>query len=344
MTADLPTTFAALEARIAAWAEARPDVRAAMVLGSRARSDTPADAYSDLDLLLLATDPARYLDSADWLADLGVPRLTFVEGTAVGGGKERRVLFDGGLDVDFSVFPVALFAGLAPLLEHADLAAVSTRDNAGQSPDVARALELADALGSVARRGHRILVDKDGILARVLAKINALPAPPTPLPSEHEFAETASDFWYHTLWAARKLRRGELWIALRSCNGYLNGLLLRMLTWHARATHGPDYETWHDGRFLERWADRETLAALHDCFARYDADEVRLALLATMDLFRRLATETAAALALPYSADGGDYATSLVRTLLGADARSTESGTPCLKAGACAAVSHEAWT
>src|SRR5258708_1725501 len=157
MAANTSITFAALEARIAAWAEARPDVRAAVVLGSRARSDTPADAYSDLDLLLLVADPARYLDSANWLAALGVPRLTFVEETAVGGGRERRVLFDGGLDVDFSVFPVALFAGLATLLEHADLAAVSAHDNAGQPPDVARALELAAALGSVARRGHRIL-------------------------------------------------------------------------------------------------------------------------------------------------------------------------------------------
>jgi aminoglycoside 6-adenylyltransferase len=319
MTADPPTTFAALEARIAAWAEAQPDVRAAMVLGSRARTDTPADAYSDLDLLLLVADPSRYLDATDWLADLGVPRLSFVEETAVGGGRERRVLFDGGLDVDFSVFPVALFAGLATLLESDDPNAMRA-GSAAQSPDVARALELADALGGVARRGHRILVDKDGILARALAELDALPAPPTPLPTAHEFAETASDFWYHAVWAVRKLRRGELWIAVRSCDGYLQALLLRMLTWHARATHGPDYETWHDGRFLECWADPDALAALRACFAHYDADDVRAALSATMDLFRRLATQTAAVLGYPYPADGDTYATGLVRALLDADA------------------------
>jgi hypothetical protein len=33
-------------------------------------------------------------------------------------------------------------------------------------------------------------------------------------------------------------------------------LLLRMLEWHARATHGWDYETWYTGRFVDRWADR----------------------------------------------------------------------------------------
>lgn len=40
-----------------AWAEASDDVRAALILGSRARIDHPADEWSDLDILVFARNP-----------------------------------------------------------------------------------------------------------------------------------------------------------------------------------------------------------------------------------------------------------------------------------------------
>ncbi len=89
------------------WSQTRPDVRAAVVLGSRARVDRPADEWSDLDIVLIVTDPQPYLTSADWLRNFGEVWITFVEPTARGSEMERRVLFAGGLDVDFSVIPGA---------------------------------------------------------------------------------------------------------------------------------------------------------------------------------------------------------------------------------------------
>jgi aminoglycoside 6-adenylyltransferase len=310
-----PTTYDALEARVAAWIARQPDMRAALVLGSRARTDTPSDAYSDLDLLLLAEEPNRYLDDAGWVAEIGRLRVTFVEETATGSGRERRVLFDGGLDVDFSIFPVALFADLAPALEHI---AASADIPTAASEDERRALELAHALRDVTRRGIRILADKDGLLARALPLLDRLPAADaSPLPTTHDFAETANDFWYHAVWTAKKLRRGELWVAKSCCDSYMKALLLRVLAWHARAVRGVA-DTWHGGRFVERWADPAALAALRDTYARYDAADVKLALFATMDLFRRLATETASALDCAYPSDADEYATALVREILDA--------------------------
>jgi hypothetical protein len=68
-----------------------------------------------------------------------------------------------------------------------------------------------------------------------------------------------------------------------------NGCLLRLLEWHARATHGWDYDTWHNGRFLEKWADPRAVEdrAPH---LRIMMQTMRGALLATMALFRWLAT------------------------------------------------------
>jgi len=92
-----------------------------------------------------------------------------------------------------------------------------------------------------------------------------------------------------------------------------------MIEWHAATMRGQDRDVWHDGRFLEQWADPRVLDRLRDAFAHYDRDDVRLALLATMDLFRWLAKETAERLAGRYPKSSDEYATGLVNTLLWQD-------------------------
>jgi aminoglycoside 6-adenylyltransferase len=54
----------ALLHEIGGWAAARADVHAAVLVGSQARTDTPADEYSDADVMLFVDDPAPYLESA----------------------------------------------------------------------------------------------------------------------------------------------------------------------------------------------------------------------------------------------------------------------------------------
>ena len=54
------------------------------------------------------------------------------------------------------------------------------------------------------------------------------------------------------------------------------------------------------GRFLEEWADPRALEALPSTFAAYDADDLGRALLATLELFRWLAIETAERWGYPY--------------------------------------------
>lgn len=85
--------YGALERRFVSWAEARRDVRAAVVIGSRARTDLPADEWSDLDVLVFVEDPGPYLADASWLGSLGRPLLTFTEGTPGSlRGRPRRGL------------------------------------------------------------------------------------------------------------------------------------------------------------------------------------------------------------------------------------------------------------
>jgi aminoglycoside 6-adenylyltransferase len=274
--------------KFVAWAQAEANVRAALVIGSRARTDHPADEWADLDIIVFAADIERYIASADWIEHIGVHWLTFIERTP-GGGWERRVLFDDGLDVDFALDPAAELAHLA---------------TGAIPPDAA----------DIIQRGVRVLVDKDGLLARLSAV--APQVPPYQPPAESEFLNLVHDFWYHTVWTVKHLRRGEVWWAKSCCDMYLKERLRRMLEWHARAVNGPEHDTWMRGRFLEEWADPRAVAQLPHIFAHYDREDIARALRATMELFRWLAIETAERWEYSYPAAGERYATEWVGKLL----------------------------
>lgn len=272
--------------RFVAWVETEDNIRAAMVIGSRARTDHPADQWSDLDVLIFAIDPEPY-QNVEWLRHVGTSWLSFLEPTPDGSGYERRVLFAGGLDVDFIPIPVT------------ELERMLTE---GFPPD------LADMVS----RGVRFLVDKEGFAARLEA-LNVEPPSYTP-PTEDEFLNTVHDFWYHTVWTAKHLRRGELWWAKSGCDGYLKHLLHQMLTWHAHATQ-KEVDTWMRGRYLEEWADPRAVEALADVYAHYNETDVWRALRATMELFSWLAWETAETLDYPYPTKGETHARALVERM-----------------------------
>ena len=227
--------------RFTTWVLDRPDIRSALIVGSRARADRPADSLSDLDLAVIVTDPSIYLSDTTWLRRFGEPFPTFVESTADGNFRERRVLFRDGRDVDFSLLPAAVVQQM--LVQRVPA-------------------EIADVL----RRGFRILVDKDG-LAEQLTDAACWPDSPETLPTELSWIETSHDFFYHVVLAAKKAKRGELWVAKSTCDGYLKNLILRLIEWHAKSKS--DRDTWHKGRFLEQWATPEVLQDLPSTFAGY---------------------------------------------------------------------------
>jgi len=277
--------------RFTTWALDRADIRSAIIVGSRARADRPADSLSDLDLAVIVTDPSIYLCDTTWLRRFGEPSLTFVESTADGNFRERRVLFRDGRDVDFSVLPAALVQQM-----------LVQRVPAG----------IADVL----RRGFRILVDKDGLAQRLTDKAR-WPESPQTLPTELTWNETSHDFLYHVVWAAKKAKRGELWIAKSSCDSYQKNLMLRLIEWHAKTKS--DRDTWHKGRFLEQWAEPEVLQDLPSTFAGYTLTDVQRALLANLRFYERFGREVARALEYHFPDEAYSFAAGQLRQLIGQD-------------------------
>jgi len=265
-----------LLARIRAWAPTRPELRGALLVGTAARTTRPADEHSDLDVILFVDDPTPWVDDAAWVRDLGEPWLTFIESTMIGHMVERRVLFDNGVDVDFSLVPPpALEPTNADLLSHVRL---------------------------TLQRGAVVLHDPDGFLARAIAAADAAPAVArVHRPSSPEVANVVGDLLYHVVWAARKAARGELWVAAECLNAHMQGRLLTLAGWHA-ALVGGAVDTWHGGRFIEQWADPRAVAGLRRSMATSERASISAALRSACELTELLGGELAPRVGWTYPA------------------------------------------
>ncbi len=250
------------------WAEKNDDIRAAFVVGSRSRVDHPADEWSDLDIIIFANNYEIYLSTTDWLEKMDDIWASFIFQT-VSGESERLTLFKGGFQVDL-VF---------------------------QSNNNLLHLVKEKSIPSSFYRGVRVLVDKENISHHIV------PASFKPKSSsaitEKAFVEVINMFWFGALYVAKQILRGELWLAKVREND-LKALLLQMMEWHAKATHGEDYDVWHAGRFLDEWVDQATLKELKNTFSHYEKKDSFAALVETMNLFRRLSQEVAARRQLRY--------------------------------------------
>jgi molybdopterin-guanine dinucleotide biosynthesis protein A len=137
---------------------------------------------------------------------------------------------------------------------------------------------------------------------------------PVALPDADALHELANDFWSTALWAARKLRRGEVFLAVDGVNGSMKRSLVTLMSWHARAVDATA-EVWDSGRSLERWADPGALAAFERAYAHYDLRDAARALWETIDLFQGLEEETARRLGLTVELDDPELRRRIAETV-----------------------------
>lgn len=269
------TDYTQLESRIAAWAAARPDLVAGVVVGSRGRVDHPADRWSDLDLVIFSTAPEIYIQDGSWIEGFGELWASWLDNTG-SGYPEWFALYAGGLKVDIVFVPVQ--PGATTLAQM--LATFAHQD----------ALE----------RGARVLFDKSALPDKAGITLPTSSSQAIPNPSSAEYRNHLNQFWITAAKTVKLIQRGDLWRAKQACDGELKACLLKMLEWHTRARYGLERDIWYDGRFLSSWADPRATAELPGTFAAYDQADLRRALLATLRLYHWLAGETAASLGCEY--------------------------------------------
>jgi len=242
--------------RCVTWAIKRESIRSLAVIGSMSHANNSADEWSDIDLLLTSTACDMLRQSDRWLTEIAQPAIMTVERGPDGAVVERRALFKGGQDVDILIMPAG---------------------------DLQKTVN-ATYIGQIMARGWRELVDKDG----ELAVLEVASPPEREGVSETAYSECVNDFFYHVVWTAKKLARGELWTAKRCCDVYMKEHLLRIITWQTQLDT-PTVDTFYSGRHIERWAPRAMLCNLARTFAHYELGDIKRALWQTTDLFAQTA-------------------------------------------------------
>jgi aminoglycoside 6-adenylyltransferase len=297
---EIEKSYEELTERFCRWAETRSDIRAAIIAGSRARIEHSIDEWSDLDIIVMTTDPVHYLSTSDWINNFGKPLLTFIDTSTASDDKMRVVLYEGMLDVDFCIVPYEDMQKSAQWIDQ------TIKANADR-----KALAW---IWNVYGRGVKVLIDKDGIAGTFGAVATSVKKPSPPKPTLDEFLEVVNGFFYYAVYTAKHLRRGELWWTVTHLDCRLQHSLLQMVEWHVLAEHGWKHDIWFLGRFLEDWATPKIVKGLRETFAQYDAEGVKRALLAAIELFRMLALETAIKLSYPYPKEKDKNVTEWIRT------------------------------
>ena len=139
MAASLSENAERFVSRLLARLKARADVRAVALVGSHAQGTARAD--SDVDLVVVTTDPAAYTERSDWLA--GLCGAEIISTRRWGELTERRLVLTDGIEVDCGVV----------------------------CPSWAETTPLDRGTARVARDGLVPLHDPDGILAAVLTAV-----------------------------------------------------------------------------------------------------------------------------------------------------------------------------
>lgn len=68
----------------------------------------------------------------------------------------------------------------------------------------------------------------------------------------------------------KKIKRDELWMAVRCINQDVNHRLLQLIEFHTASTAKTPQPIRYDGRFLEQRAPQGVIERLPRCFAKYD--------------------------------------------------------------------------
>lgn len=163
------------------------------------------------------------------------------------------------------------------------------------------------------RSGCDILYDKDGNLTRLIRATSYAGDVITTAPTFPDYKNLVGDFYFHAVWAVKKLLRGELLTAKNCSDNYMKDILFRMIRWHAESATVDKKVDMHGSRFFESWAETWIIRGLSTAYAHYDESDILRSLDSTIRLFSRVAQETAEELHFDYPAEYEEYSRELIK-------------------------------
>ena len=268
--------------RFICWAQERQAIRAMLLTGSRANPHAVVDAWSDYDLVLVVDEIHPFFEDRAWLQAFGRVVVAYwdpihpVPDFAAFEQVGNVVLFQGGLKIDFIVWPVALLREIA------------------RSQVLPADLDL----------GYAVLVDKDRLTAGIPAPTYTayIPAPPT----DEVYQKVVEDFFSDVPYVAKCLRRDEL-LPAKYCLDLdmKHNFLRQMLDWRMECAFNWSVPTGFLGKGLKKALPPEIWTQLERTYVGAGIEGNWDALFRTLALFRQVAVEVAEQLgyAYPYEMD-----------------------------------------
>jgi len=286
---------AEMMALILGFAQAREDIRAVILNGSRVNPNVKPDPLQDYDIVYLVRSVEPYRRNATIPPAFGEPMIV-QQPDDMGDplpedsdGYAYLMQFEDGNRIDLSFYPLESAARIT-----------------------------ADSL-------TRVLLDKDG-------RIGALPPPsdrgywPQP-PDAKAFDDCCNEFWWVTPYVAKGLWRGELTYAHFMLDEVVRAQLMKMLTWYVGMRSGFTRSSGKAGKFLKTLLEPELWDLLERTYCDADPQHTWQALFDLGELFRRTGRELAGTFGFAYPEYEDAHVSAYIRRIreLPRDAHEQES-------------------
>ncbi len=247
------------------WAEDNDQIRGLVLSSSRVDGEAPTDLLSDYDVVLFVTDQEPYGRDDDWLETFGpvMTRWPPRPTWTEEGEVFRLVIYEDGVRIDWGI---------------------------------AKAERMAERIDTP--EPYRVLIDKDNRVKNPVKPYHG--AYNVPRPSESEYDELVSDFWWDITYVAKSLWRDELYWAKYMNRKVHFPFLEKVIEWYIGMQHSWAVTTNKHGRWFKRYMDTGTWAEVESTFSGADLQENWDALFNATRLFRRLAVAVADGLNYDY--------------------------------------------
>lgn len=274
-------------------------IRAMLLTSSLCNPNAPVDILSDFDVELYFEDPMPFVDSDDWIEQIGMgPMMALWHWPnewdhEPGNGRNwmRMVYFADGTKMDITVAHLD------------DLRKLSTLDVLPDHYDI----------------GYRVLLDKDGVTNSIKpATYKAFVLKP---PSQAQWISRAETFWMESTYVAKFIWREDIMAAKWMLNGLRGRNLREVLEWSYAIQHGWNWRPGKMGRGLLQALDPDTRQELLQSYAGGDVDDLWDSLFRTTALYRRTAINVGESLGFKYLSDLDNRVTSFHQSLRALDRR-----------------------
>ncbi len=256
--------------KIINWANSKDEIRALILSGSLTAKGKK-DELSDYDIAVFGTD-FYFINNDNWLNEIQNywvcihDKFQFLDYEI----PTRLTIFDTYFKVDFSFHPLALLH------------------------EIVKNKTLPDDYNI----GYQILLDKDRLLNEI--RKPSFKGFIVEKPNEKAFQENVNEFWFECYHVAKYLYRNDLWTA-KSRDWATKELLRQMLEWQEASKREWNFSPKNCGKEMQTWLNEYDWQNLQYCFGKFDKQDSWQALLNTITLYKKAATEIADNLKYEYN-------------------------------------------